>query len=216
MRVIETDERSFGPGAVFVVEEVHEEFSDFGDFKDSEFLGVLDVHYLIADVVGGFGNINERMSQEFSGLNFGDFELRSDSAIYFLFGLEEAEFSFLVCMNRREGVFHDRSDRRISHCHSALASAFEFVGKESERVCISFEVNEVAPLLGVESVFERCSGPFAEESGDCFFSGVTERGISEVVAKASSSDDVANGFEFVDPRFVRVFFRESERDFMPH
>ena len=45
-----------------LVEEIEQQLLHLGSGKNLELVGVLDVHYLVADVVGGLDNVDQRMA----------------------------------------------------------------------------------------------------------------------------------------------------------
>ncbi len=161
-------------------------------------MGILDVHYFIADVVGGLDYVDERMSgiaQRFAGCR------KSEQAKFVghfgevvALGVEESEFTFCG-KHGFVGVFHDGGQGGICHRESALAPTLELMGENTEGVGVALETYQVGPLLLGQERAEMLSGTFAEECRNGFLAGMSEGRVAEVMGKACRRGDVAEMVE---------------------
>ena len=185
--------------ALFVaVVEVHEDVLRLVVGEDAQFVGVLDVHDLVADVVCRLDQVDERVADVLEGMlgELPDAQFFSHEAVDVLFALEEAVFeAFGIGFGGLEGVFDDGRQRGVGHGVTAGAPPVEIVCQKPEGVGIAFEVAEVVPFLVGEKFFEVAAFAFAEEVGDGFLAGMPERRVAEVVRQAASADDGADFFE---------------------
>ena len=178
-------------------------------------MGIFDVHDLIADIVGRFDQIYQRVAAitDTTVGNTQHTQFVGDTDKVFPFRCEKAQLSFFSGQSRLIGIFYDRSQCRVGHDKSPFAPAFEFMGQQAECVGVSFEMGEVFPLIVVEGkcFFQSQSVSFREIGGNGFFTRVSERGISQVVCQTCCRNDRTDPVELVDPCFVFIFFGEGCR-----
>ena len=162
--------------------------------KDFQFMRVFYIHQLVADVVGRFHEIYQRMSAELqfaSALLLQYPQFVGNPLEILLFRYEEAEFLFRACYGRFVRVFYYRGEGGVGQGESSAATAVEFVGKEAECVGVPFEVRHVAPEAVAEHAAQFLSLPFGEVRGDCRFARVSERRVAHVVSKTGRCYNIA-------------------------
>ena len=134
----------------------HEELARVGRGEDAQLVGVLDVHDLVADVVGGLHEIDEGEAGVAQGAWRRAEALYAELGGYALvvgaLGLEEAELQMFSGEVAGEGVFDYAGQRAIGHDEAPGSAAVEVVGEEAEGVGVALEVGEVVPLQWREAV----------------------------------------------------------------
>ena len=167
-------------------------------------MGILDVHDLIADVVGRLHEVNQRearVAQRALGrwlLRYA--QLGGDALVVGLLGIEESELLVLACQLAGERIFHYARQCAVGHAEAAAAASLEMVCQQAEGIGVTLEVCEVAPLSWREArvgglVFVSTEpSPFAlaEECGNGPFAGVPEGRVPEVVGQTRCADDVGH------------------------
>ena len=116
-------------------------------------MGVFDVHDLVADVVGGLDDIDERMAGIYQSavgrVEPAQAELVGDAAEVVGLGGEEAEFTF-GRQHRLVWIFDDGGQCGIGHGETAGPASAKLMGEKTEGVGVALEAGEVAPLFGRE------------------------------------------------------------------
>jgi hypothetical protein len=175
------------------------EFLRFIGGEDFQFVGVLDVHHLITDVIGCFHQIYQWMagiSQRFSfAADPGDSQFVSDAAVRFFLALEESELLFLASQFRGIRVFDDGSQRGVSQHESARPSPSELMNQQTESVGIPFEVCQVFPFVSFQHVLQLQALSFGKVCSDGFLAGMAERRVAEIVCQTGCRN---NGSYFGD------------------
>ena len=178
---------------------------------------VLDVHYLIANVVGCLHKIYERMAGVSNGAIGGgkldDAELPGYPLVVVHLATEEAELALVAREVGRIGVFHDACQRAVRHDETALATPLEVVREQTEGVGVALEMYDVIPLLRRDAVARLRTDvvlkeqpiPLAEIGSYCRFAAVPKRRVAEVVGKAGGADDVAELGEMCAVEFWMIF-----------
>ena len=171
--------------------------------QELQLVRILNVHYLIANVVGSLNEIDERMAGVANGAigsrKLQDAQLAGNFFVVLHLTAEKAELAFVAGKVGREGVLDDACQRAVSHDEAAFATPFEVVGEETEGVGIALEVRDVLPLLWRESVArlgtdvipKEESVALAEVSADSVLAAMSERRVAKVVSKAGGRDDAA-------------------------
>ena len=126
-------------------EEVQEQVDGLFRCQDMQFAGILDVHDLIADIVGRFHQVDKRVADEFVGVFRvpANAQLGGDAQISIFLRLEETELAFLPGIDGRIGIFDDGSKRAVGKGETALAASDELVGEQAHGIGVAFEVEEV-------------------------------------------------------------------------
>ena len=134
----------FGPFFLLFIEKAHVKSFGFFGGEELELVGIFDVHHLVADVIGGFHQIDKRMAGVSQGLSFlaetFDAQFIGYFSVVVFFGDEEAEFRFLAGRLGRVGVFDDRCQSGVGHNKTAFAPSQKLVGEQTESIGISFEM----------------------------------------------------------------------------
>ena len=136
-------------------------------------MGVFQVHHLVADVVGGFHQVNQRMAGVAQRFAFpaeaSDTQFFSYFPIIVCFGSEEAEFLFVSGKTGGIGVFHDGGQRGVGQNETAGSASAELVGQQPEGIGVSFEMNQVFPFFFRNQRAQALSFPFGEIGADGLF-----------------------------------------------
>ena len=151
-------------------------------------MGVLDVHDLIADVVGRLHEVDERVPCVFVFVEADHAEVLRNLHEILLLALEEAEFLLLGAdIVRFVRVFHDGGDGGVGEDEPALPSSVELVRQETEGVGVSLKVDDIVPLTIGQPIlaFQLLPFPFGEVGGDGGLPGVPERRVAHVVRQAA-------------------------------
>ena len=185
----------------------HEELACVGGGEDLEFVGILDVHNFVADVVGCLNEVGERKAYvaKRSGRRrqAKNAQFIGDAQVILAFGIEESEFLMVAGKVAAEGIFDDAGKRAIGHDESAGPTPLEVVGEEAEGVGIAVEMDDVVPLrrrepiagLGVAIRLQPPTVALAEIRGYGTLAGMPERRIAEVVGEACRADDATHFVE---------------------
>ena len=169
------------------IEESEQEVLCLLERKNLQLVRILNVHYLITDVVSRFHQIHQRMT----GIGKRSARLRmTDNAqfigyflIYLLFCAEESEFAVVSGESRFERIFHYRGERGVCHYESTVATPFESVGKQTEGIGITLEVGYVVPCTLADLVFEESPFALCEERLYRLLTGMSERRVSHIVGE---------------------------------
>ncbi len=94
VRIVKAPHRTLYAGAASGRKEVEQKSAHFTERYYFQLVGILEVHYLIADIVGGLHDVDERMSRENARREFRNAKLRGHPAVDFLFALKKSELSF--------------------------------------------------------------------------------------------------------------------------
>ena len=100
--------------------------------ENLKFVGILEVHYLIADVVGRLHDIHEWMAGENARSEFRDTELDGNLPVDLLLALKESELTLTAGMERCVGIFHYGGERTVGHGHASAAASLELMGQKPE------------------------------------------------------------------------------------
>ena len=171
--------------------------------EELQFVGILDVHYLVANVVCSLDEIDEGMAGVADGavgcrLAY-DAEFAGNALIVLHVAAEEAELALVACQVGREWVLHDARQRAVCHAEAALATPLEVVREEAESVGIALEVRDVVPLLrrdavarlGADVISEKESVALAEVSAYGLLAAMSERRVAQVVGEAGGTHNAA-------------------------
>ncbi len=156
--------------------------------QDFQLVRVLNVHYLIADVVGGLHEIHEGVpgvcrQSVLPGLVYHP-KVVGNFLEYLPLRVEEAELAVAAGEGRREGVFHYRGEGAVCHHEAAVSPALEPVGEQTEGVGVALETRYVVPQFGAYPLFKERPLPLGEESLYSLLPGVTEGRVPHVVGQA--------------------------------
>ena len=213
VRVVDRRHYLLQVASAFVAEEVQKQLNHLIRAHNFQFVGIFDVHHLIADVVGSLHHIHQRMAGISLVANLQYLQFAGNLAKDVFFGGEETKFAFLRGVQRRERIFHNRHEHAVGHGKTALPATFELVHQPSEAVGVAFEVGEVGPLRRSEQRLQFLSGTFGEIGGNGFFAAVPERRVAQVVSQTGCSHYRVDVVEFVHPRLIGIFFAQLQGNF---
>lgn len=181
--------------ALAVVEESQQGLAGLVESEDLQLVRVLDIHNLVADVVGGLDEIHQGMAGEAKRLALGrepfDAQLAGDVQIAPQLTMEEAELGVGAGLFRHEGVLHDAGQHGVGHQESSRPSAKKMVGEQAEGVGVALKVGDVAPELRRYFVSQGCALALGEESLYGLFPRMAEGRVAHVVGQTGSGDDGA-------------------------
>ena len=163
--------------------------------KDFKFMGILQIHYLITDVISCLHDIYQRMAcipqWPVGCTQLFDTKLGGNLAINLTLGTEKAEFTFFSGQWRVIGILDNRGQHRICHRKATLATAIETMSQRPERIGITLKVYQVIPLFTCQQVLKYLPPALAEESRYGLFSRMSKRWISQVMSQTAGSNDVS-------------------------
>ena len=159
-------------------------------------MGVFDVHNLIADIVGGFHQIDEGMTGVAQGFAGGtqakDAQVVGDTLVVVGLGREKAELAVVACQRRGKRVLHDGGQHRVGEHEPAGTPPLELVGEQTEGVGVALEMGHVVPEGGAGTAAQRHAFALAEKGLNGFLAGVAEGRIAHVVGQAGCGHDGAD------------------------
>ena len=156
--------------ATLRLEECQQKLDHFTCGKQPELMGILDVHYLIADIVGRLHEIYQRMAgvaeRAVIAVARKHPELVGNPAEILLFRRKETEFALLAGKHRLVRIFHYRGQCGVGHREAARTAPLEAMGQQTESIGVTFEMRQIGPLAGRQLRLQFSTGPFAEEGGN--------------------------------------------------
>ena len=162
-------------------------------------MGVFDIHDLVANVVGGFDEIHQRVARiaDAIALMFegGDAQGVENREKGVAFGREEAHFRFIAGQCGRKGVLDHRSEGGIRHDEAAFAPTVEAMREQTEGIGVTVEVSDVVPGGFGEELAVWLSRALGEEGANGLFARVTEGRIAHIVRQTGGRHDGADTFE---------------------
>ena len=178
------------------IEEAQQQVGRFVIGEDFQFVGILDVHDFIADVVGCFHQIDQWMTGVAASLG-GAFQLPDAQVVGYLavnalLRTEEAKLPLAARERRGMGVFHDGGQRGIGQYETAFAPTLETMGEQSEGVGVALEMRDVAPKRGTQPLTQLKPRAFGEKGLDGPLAGMSERWVAHVVGETGCGDNGAN------------------------
>ena len=127
-------------------------------------MGILQVHNLVADVVGGLDEVDQRVAyiaQRLARLrNAKNAQFIGNFLIVGLLRAEEPELPFMRCCRRGVGVFHDAGQGGVGHDEAALAATLKLVGQQAEGIGVTLEVGDVVPEVATHLPLQVAAGTF--------------------------------------------------------
>ena len=177
---------------------------------------VLNVHDLIADVIGRLDDVNERMTAVTVFLEAKDAQLVGDTLEDVLLGREKAELAFLTGMHRRVRILHNGGQGRVGHGETARTTTVELMNESAQGVGVSLKVDEITPLLNSKFILEFQAFTLTEVGSDGLFARVSKRRITQIVRQTGSRDNFADVAQFLGPRLTLVSRHESDDHLARH
>ena len=172
-----------------LVEESQQQGGRLLERQDFQFVSILDVHDLVADVIGSLHQIDQWVAHMAQWLVLArepdDAQVVGNAPVGFLLAAEESELAFLSRHQRREGVLHDGSQCGIGKYEPSLATALETVGEQAESIGIALEVGDVAPEHLAHLTLEFTPRSLGEEGLDGTLARMAKWWVAHVVGQAS-------------------------------
>ena len=160
---------------------------------------VFDIHDLVANVVGGFDEIHQRMARIANAIALifegGDAKGVENREKGVAFGREEAHFRLIARECGRKGVLDHRSEGGIRHDEAAFSPTVEAMREQTEGIGVTVEVGDVVPRGFGEELAVLLSCAFGEEGANSLFARVTEGRIAHIVRQTRGRHDGADAFE---------------------
>ena len=141
------------------VEELQQQPFGLSVAQQLQLVGIFDVHYLVADVVGSLDEVDQRMAEVRRSPQP---QLCGNALVGGALALEVSELAFLPCLCRWNGVFHDAGQRAVGHYEAPVATASVAVGEQAEGIGVALEVRDVVPEHGAHSLAQVVAGAFGE------------------------------------------------------
>ena len=183
------------------LKETEQQFLRFFVGKYAKFERVLNVHHLVADVVGRLYEIDQRIAHSLRSLRTsgeGDAQFGGYPLVTFALALKETKLALAFVERGGVGIFHDAGQGAVRQHESALASAFKLMGKQSQCIGIAVEMRQVGPCTvvddgGVARFASRqiATLTFGEITTDGFLATMTKGRIAHIVGEAGGRDDRA-------------------------
>ena len=157
-----------------------------------QFVGILDIHDFITDVVSRLHEEHERVAcpslMPVAHRHQWNFEFIGYLLIVFVLGSEEAE---LVFRGEQRGmrIFHDAGERRVGHDKASGTPPLETVGQQPESVGVSVKARDVCPEERTDLTLQMLSRSILEIGLYGFFARMSERRIPEVVCETRRRHD---------------------------
>ena len=143
-----------------LAEEVEEKAFGLLCSNDMQLVRVLYVHNLVADIVGRFDEISQRVTRILRPvpsivLLAKQTKRLGNGAIGIQFTMEEAELWLPPSQQRGEGILDDGGQGRICHDVASATASPILMGQEAKCIGVAVEVGQVAPiyLSGLGSQF---------------------------------------------------------------
>ena len=165
--------------------------------QKTQFIGVLYIHYLVANVIGGLYKKNQRMAhttQTAVGLlPQRHAQFLGNAHVNAGFRLKKAELALARRSGRGgEGILHDGSQGTVSHHVTAAAPAFELMREQAEGVGVTVEAGNVGPLHIIQALavsrdvlLQTGAGSFRKIRTYGPFATVAERRVAQVMGQTS-------------------------------
>ena len=194
------------------IEEAKQQVACLVERQDAELVRVLNIHDLIADVVGGLHEEHQRMTGEEQRLprsgKANDAQLIGDLLKGWGFRGEKAELAMFPRQAARTGIFYDRGKGRISHHKPSRTPAHKLVGKKAESIGIALKMRDVVPEGFRDLVFQEAAVVLREKRLDGLLSGMSEGRVAHIVRQPRC---LHNGAYLLEKRIaqLRMLVRQS-------
>ena len=170
-----------------LVEEVEHQALRLFKGDNLQLMGILQVHYLIADIVSSFHEIHQRMAHIAQGLarlgNTNNAHFIGNTLVGILLALEETELSLLAGSRRGKGILHNAGNGGVAHHETARATTFELVGQQTEGIGITLEMSNVIPE-GWRHLLTKCTTrSLGQEGLDGLLTRMPKGWITQVVGQ---------------------------------
>ena len=187
--------------ARLLVEERQKQVGGLFVAKNLQLVRVLNVHDLIAYVVGSLHQINQRVTGVAQRLTLGRetayAQLRGNAHKALALRAEEAKLAVRACPVALERIFHDARQHGVGHHESTLAAPVKTVREQTEGVGVALKVYEVVPEVGRQMRLQLLTRTLAEERLYGLLSTVSERRVAHVVCQTGRAH---NGAELLKQR----------------
>ena len=171
------------------VAELQEDVCGFFCAENLEFVGILDVHDFIADVVGCFHKIDQWIACEGAVGMLGDAQFLGDGLVGLHFRAEKTELLLFASQRGRVRILHDGGKGGVGEDEPAWTTSLELMNEQTKGVGIAVEVDDVVPFLIGHHRAILLSFSLTEIRGNGSFSAMSERRIAHVVRQTSCTDD---------------------------
>ena len=172
------------------IEEVEHQSAGLVEGKDLQFVGILEVHDLIADVVSRLDEVDQRIAGPSVGSRLRDAELVGQRLIGRSLRGKEPELVLLATLRGREGILDNRGQRRVGHREATLPTALEAMREQSEGIGIAVEVGDVGPEVLADLMLKMATLALGEEGLDGLLARVAEGRIAHVVSQTGRGHDL--------------------------
>ena len=161
-------------------------------------MGIFEIHNLIANIVGRFYEIHERMARKAQRFvrcrATWEAQFVGDAPEIGCLALEETKLRLAAATIGGKRILDNRGQRSVGHYEAARSMAVELVRQESERIGIAIEVDNVRPDAFREHFLPFAALSLGKKAAYGALSAVAERRIAHIVGQTSGGDDRAEGF----------------------
>ncbi|RMS43381.1 hypothetical protein ALP71_05772 [Pseudomonas coronafaciens pv. garcae] len=168
---------------------------DFRIVQQVHLKPVFQVDQGVADVIGGFHQVNQRVTRPALLLKLGQAELAGYLLENRQFALVAAELVLLVAqrigMTRRPRVLEVSAQGGVGQASASVELMVFQLRQHSETLRVAFEIEEVVALGFAHRVEPASSGGLIEPVANGIFARVAERGIADIVGQAGRLYDHA-------------------------
>ncbi len=170
----------------FGATKVDKHVAHVGKRKDPEFDGVFHVEDGIADIVGGFHQVHERMAHPLAAVDLREPERLGGNAVEVRFCRKQARRATVLGDLR---VLHHRADGRVRKAHSAIKEVVFQLAQDAVPLGVAVKVFKVRNFFFVQ-VAKRCAGAvLAEPFADGGLPRMAERRVTDIVSEARRLHD---------------------------
>ena len=168
--------------------EVAEHVAHVGKREDSKFNGIFHIENGIADIVGGFHKVDERMTNPLAGFSRRQAKRFGGDSVKVGLGREEARRASEL--RELRGLDH-RADGRIREAHAAIQKVIFELAQDAVALRIAVEILEVRHFLVAQILERRAGAVLAEPLADGGLPRMSERRVADIVGETGRLHDGA-------------------------
>ena len=198
--VLVADALMLNPGCDFIlgpfIEEAEEQVACLCKRQDFQFVCILHVHNLVADVVGSLHEVHQRMScvcsRSVGSRESPQAKLVGNLQEGVLLSSEKSEFSMLSCLCAGKGVFHNACQCRVGHGEATLPTSDKAVCEQSESVGVALEVCDVSPESLADEFLDTVASTLGKECLYSLLAAMSKWRVAKVVRQTCRCHNGAN------------------------
>ncbi|MNK87712.1 hypothetical protein D3C87_1076520 [compost metagenome] len=160
---------------------------DFGVVQQLHFETVFEINQRVADVVGGFHQVHQRVTRPALVFDLRQAQFVGDLLEQRQLALIAAEFVFLVAQGvgvaRGPRVLQVSAEGGVGQSGAAVELVILQLSQDPETLGIAFEIEEVSAFGFAHAVEPAASGGLLEPVADGVFTRMAERRIADIVGQ---------------------------------